>query len=255
MNPGCARGSRFTSTLDEWIEVLADVGIQPWKIVPEDYGLARIPGTMSILVDGDESSLTTAPMSSSVWTAASRAMRWSRPANSPIDRDEDDASVDPTGHLVVYCAAADEERFAHDWIALRHELHSVDINVLPDGALPRLAVTVASGNGVNLLQGRYGPKADYGSWLRPWRTAAVLLLGLVFIGFAGKGVDYYRLTQEEAALRRSSTRNINSSARRYPRGSGPGRRGQFDQARSWHGYRIAGLPRVPARTRSSHAGH
>jgi hypothetical protein len=28
-----------------------------------------------------------------------------------------------------------------------------------------------------------------------------LLLGLVFIGFAGKSVDYYRLIQEEAALR------------------------------------------------------
>ena len=50
------------------------------------------------------------------------------------------------------------------------------------------------------MQGRYGPKADYGSWLRPWRHAAILLLSLVVIGFAGKGVDYYRLTQEEAAL-------------------------------------------------------
>ena len=187
--------------LDEWIEVLADVGIQPWKMVPEDYGLARIPGTMSILVDGDE-----------ILFNDGADIEFSLDGGKPSDalvaagklsdhRDEDDALVDPTGHLVVYCAPADEERFAHDWIALRHELHSVDINVLPDGAMPRLAVTVASGNGVNLLQGRYGPKADYGSWLRPWRTAAVLLLGLVFIGFAGKSVDYYRLTQEEAALR------------------------------------------------------
>ena len=90
---------------------------------------------------------------------------------------------------------------SHDWIALRHELHSVDINLLPDGALPRLAVTVAGGQGVNLLQGRYGPKADYGSWLRPWSKAAMLLFALLIVGFVGKGVDYYRLSQEEAALR------------------------------------------------------
>jgi general secretion pathway protein L len=186
--------------LDAWLELLADTGIQPWKLVPEDYGLARIPGTMSILVDGDdllfndggdvEFSLDGAKPSDALVVAGKLT-----------DREDDDPMADPKGHLIVYCDAADEERFEHDWIALRHELHSVDINLQPDGALPRMAVTVASGNGVNLLQGRYGPKADYGSWLRPWRTAAALLLTLVLIGFAGKGVDYYRLTQEEADLR------------------------------------------------------
>ena len=186
--------------LDAWLELLADASIQPWKLIPEDYGLARIPGTMSILIDGDdllfndggdvEFSLDGAKPSDALVVAGKLT-----------DRDNDDPMADPKGHLVVYCDAADEERFAHDWIALRHELHSVDINLQPDGALPRMAVTVASGHGVNLLQGRYGPKADYGSWLRPWRTAAVLLLTLVLIGFAGKGVDYYRLTQEEADLR------------------------------------------------------
>jgi len=186
--------------LDTSIALLDEAGIQPWKMIPEDYGLARIPGTMSILVDGDdllfndgadiEFSLDNANPSDALVAAGKLS-----------DREDDDPLTDPQGHLVVYCNAADEERLAHDWIALRHELDSVDINLLADGALPRLAVTVASGHGVNLLQGRYGPKADYGSWLRPWRTAAVLLLSLFVIGFAGKGVDYYRLTQEEAALR------------------------------------------------------
>ena len=91
---------------------------------------------------------------------------------------------------------------------MRHELGSVDINLLPDGALARLAVTVASGQGVNLLQGRYGPKADYGSWLRPWRNAAILLLGLGLVGFAAKGVDYYRLTQEQASLKTQFTQEL-----------------------------------------------
>ncbi len=185
--------------LDDWIAQLDDAGIQPWKMIPEDYGLSRIPGTMSVLVDDDsilfndgadtEFSLEGATPSDALVAAGKLS-----------DRNDDDAPPDPSGHLVVYCSDADEERLSHDWIALRHELHSVDINLLPDGALPRLAVTVASGQGVNLLQGRYGPKADYGSWLRPWRNAAVLLLGLVIIAFAGKGVDYYRLTKEEAAL-------------------------------------------------------
>jgi len=185
--------------LDDWLEQLDDVGIQPWKMIPEDYGLARIPGTMSVLVDDDDILFNDGADTEFVLQGAKPSDALAA-AGKLSDRD-DDSPAEPQGHLIVYCDAADEERFSHDWIALRHELHSVDINLLADGALPRLAVTVASGQGVNLLQGRYAPSADYGSWLRPWRYAAILLLSLVVIGFAGKGVDYYRLTQEEAALR------------------------------------------------------
>jgi len=186
--------------LDGWLGQLEEAGITPWKLVPENYGLARIPGTLSVLVDDDCVFFNDG-------ADAEFVMQGATPSDALVaagqltDTADDDAPPEPSGHLVVYCDAADEERLSHDWIALRHELHSVDIKLLPDGALPRLAVTVANGQGVNLLQGRYGPKADYGSWLRPWSKAAMLLLALLVAGFAGKGVDYYRLTQEEAALR------------------------------------------------------
>ena len=58
---------------------------------------------------------------------------------------------------------------------------------------------------MNLLQGRYGPKADYGSLLRPWRRAAILALVFVVFGFIAKGADYWRLMQEEAALQAQFT--------------------------------------------------
>ena len=185
--------------LDLWLSQLEEAGIQPWKLVPEVYGLARIPGTMSVLVDNDCVFFNDGEDTEFVLEGAT-------PSDALVvsgrmtDR-TDDEPPEPSGHLIVYCNEEDEERLSHDWIALRHELHSVDINLLPDGPLPRLAVTVAGGQGVNLLQGRYGPKADYGSWLRPWSKAAMLLLALVMVGFAGKGVDYYRLTQSEAELR------------------------------------------------------
>ena len=186
-------------TLDAWLARFDEAGIQPWKLIPENHGLARIPGTMSALVerdcvmfnDGADTEFAMQGVTpSDVLVAAGR-----------LTERSDDAPPEQAGHLVVHCGAGDEQRLSHDWIALRHELHSVDVRLLPDGVLPRLAVTVASGQGVNLLQGPYGPKADYGSWFRPWTRAAVLLLGLVVAGFATKGVDYWRLTQEEAGLR------------------------------------------------------
>jgi general secretion pathway protein L len=103
--------------------------------------------------------------------------------------------------LLVYCEPADEQQFEQDWNALRHELDSVDIHLLPDGVLPRLAVTVASGAGINLLQGEFGEQTAVGELFRPWRYAAALLLGLVLLGIAGKSVDNYRLGLEEAALK------------------------------------------------------
>jgi general secretion pathway protein L len=72
---------------------------------------------------------------------------------------------------------------------------------LPDGVLPKLAVTVAAGNGVNLLQGQYGKKTEYGSLFMPWKTAAIMLLTLGIIAMALKGLGYYQLQQDEAALR------------------------------------------------------
>lgn len=190
--------------MDEWRAALAEAGISASQIVAENYGLARIPGTMSVLVDKDCVFFNDGADTEFV-------MQGVRPSDTLVaagllgDRSDDNQDGEATGHLVAYCEAADEERLSHDWIALRHELHSVNVNLLPDGVLPRLAVTVASGSGINLLQGKYGEKADYRAQLRPWRNAAVLLLGLVIVGFVAKGVDYYRLSQEEAALQAQFT--------------------------------------------------
>lgn len=192
------------ATLDAWLEQLDEAGIQPWKLVPENYGVARVPGTMSVLVDGTRVMFNDGEDVEFVLEGATPSDALVA-AGKLSDRHDEDDVPEQSGHLVVWCSAEDEERLSHDWIALRHELNSVDINLLPDGALARLAVTVASGQGVNLLQGRYGPKADYGSWLRPWRAAAILLVGLGLVGFAAKGVDYYRLTQEQAELKTQFT--------------------------------------------------
>jgi general secretion pathway protein L len=193
--------------IDGWLEQLNDAGIDPVRLVPENYGLARIPGTLSILVaedcvmfnDGEDLEFVLEGLQPSDALVA---------AHKLPERAHDTASTperEAVGHLLVYCEPEDETRLSHEWLALRQELDSVDINVLPDGVLPRLAVTVATGAGVDLLQGRYGARTDYGAYFKPWRRAAALLLGLLIIGFVGKGVDYYRLSKEENTLQAQFT--------------------------------------------------
>jgi len=75
------------------------------------------------------------------------------------------------------------------------------VKLLPDGVMPRLAVTVATGAGVNLLQGTFAPKREYSGLLRPWRHVAMLLVGLGLVGLAVKVTDYYVLSAQETELR------------------------------------------------------
>ncbi len=186
-------------TLAGWLERLHAAGIQPDKVVPENHGLARTPNTLSLLVaddqvifnDGADMTFVIPGISPSEAIAAAGV----------LDNDEENSAR----HLLVYCDAELNDRYEKDWALLRHELSSVDVNLLPDGVLPRLAVTVASGEGINVLQGQFGPKTEVAEIFRPWKYAAIFLLALGVVGILGKAADYYRLSVEQDALRQQFT--------------------------------------------------
>lgn len=180
-----------------WMERLDSAGIKPAIMTAENQGLAKIPGTLSMIVD-DETIMFNDGVNNEF------VMQNVQPSDVLVvagqlgeKQDEDGAT---SGHAVIFCTPERDQQLAHEWIALRHEMHSVDVNVLPDGVFPKLAVTVAAGNGVNLLQGRYGRKTEYSALFRPWKTAAILLLALGVAGVASKGLDLQRLQEEKTAL-------------------------------------------------------
>ena len=188
----------------EWNELLADADIHASSIIAESYGLARIPGTISMLLvknqvfinDGGDIELVMQDVSPGDALAAIGALDDGSKADSS---EEAQAPLLPH-HVLVFCDAEDEARYQHDWIAMREELGSVDVKLLADGVMPRLAATVATGAGINLLQGVYGAKKEYGSLFRQWKYAAILLLALGVIGIAAKATDYYVLLRQEAEL-------------------------------------------------------
>jgi general secretion pathway protein L len=193
--------------LAEWIEWLTAVGIQPSAMIPDTFGLARIPGTISLLVAGDQvmindgadTELIMQGVSPGDALAAIGALD-ENAADQDSENDEAAMSAMPR-HVLVYCDPADEERYQHDWLAIRHEMESVDVNLLPDGVMPRLAVTVATGAGVNLLQGDFGARPEYSGMFEPWRYAAILLLAFGVVGVAAKATDFFMLKRQEAELK------------------------------------------------------
>jgi general secretion pathway protein L len=199
-------------TLVDWLARLADAGVTPWSVVPENYGLARLPGTISLLVSRDEVMINDG-------ADVEVVMQGVRPGDAlaaigALDdgdaaedaRDDDAAAPAPAApvlprHALVYCDAETDERYRHDWIALRQELETLDVRLLPDGVTPRLAATVATGAGVNLLQGEFATRTEYAPLLRRWRVAAMLLGAFVLTGLLARATDLYFLSREEAALR------------------------------------------------------
>lgn len=181
--------------LEAWLERLEQAGIEAARVVPENHGLARTPNTLSMLVADDVVMFNDGADTQFVLPGISPGEALA--ASGMLDGKDDDAAR----HLQVYCDAAIAPRYEKDWALMRHELSSVDVNLLPDGVLPRLAVTVASGEGVNLLQGRYGAKAEISGLFRPWRHAAMFLGALVVLLLAGKAIDTYRMNVEIDNLR------------------------------------------------------
>jgi general secretion pathway protein L len=82
------------------------------------------------------------------------------------------------------------------------DLHQVETESVDQRqqVLEVLAQGWARGPVINLLQGPYSRSHEWGRLLRPWRaSAALLLVGLLVSGIT-TGVDYYRLSREQAQL-------------------------------------------------------
>jgi type II secretion system protein L len=98
----------------EWLTTLEAAGIFAEKIIPENHGLAKIPGTMSLLVADDYVMLNDG-------AATEFVMQGVKPSEAIAVTGALDES-ESQGHLLVYCEPADETRFEHDWNALRNEM-------------------------------------------------------------------------------------------------------------------------------------
>jgi general secretion pathway protein L len=192
--------------LREWIDSLSQADIVPSSIIADNQGLARIPGTISLLLtenqtyinDGNETDLVLQGLGPREGLMAIGALDTAR-SEEDDDNDDDELSTIPR-HVLVYCEPGEEERYSNELTSIQLEFDSLDLKILPDGILPRLAVTVGTGAGINLLQGEFGPKAEYASLLRPWKYAAILLLAFGATMMTKKLVDYYQLGVLESEL-------------------------------------------------------
>lgn len=191
--------------MEGWIARLHEAGIYPSRLVPDYHGVQSVPNSISLVAagddlmfnDGNELECTVEGVQPSDALALAGLLE---EGESEESEEEEEAAEGASRHLVAWCDEESADRFTHDFNALRNELDSVDVNVMREGAMPRLAATLATGAGINLLQGPYGKKTEFAAVFRPWRLAASLLIGVFVLGLAAKGVDYVQLSRQQEAL-------------------------------------------------------
>lgn len=172
--------------LRNWLQKLSAAGLQPHALVPEVLSLPWDADGWSVLLDNGLALVRTQPLQG--------------------------FACDPENLEVLLNSALDSSEHAprqiriwnHNGVAPAPQLKSeVQIEQLtPEQSL---LMTLAKGyrhdQAINLLQGEFSYKEEYGKLLRPWRIPALLLAALVALLFLTNIIQYLQLSKRNEELR------------------------------------------------------
>lgn len=179
--------------LEGWLADLAAAGIEPQVICSEAEGCPSAPNHLNWLLDERRCLARSGdglPLMLEI-EGVQDALRFG--PEFPGDDGQ-------PRHLSAYLTP--EARLKHNDAleALRPDLATLEVRLLPDGVLPHLAAGVVSREPINLLQGQFAPRTQMDRLWKPWRAAAALLAALVLVMVARDGLELFQLQREEARL-------------------------------------------------------
>lgn len=179
--------------LDAWLTSLAEAGLEAQLICSEAEGCPAAPNHLNWVLDADRCLARSGdglPVLLEI-DSVEEALRFGPgfPGESGSAR-----------HLSVYVTPEGRMRHGEALEALRGELASLEVRILPDGVLPHLAAGIVCREPINLLQGRYAPRTQLDRLWKPWRTAAAMLAMLVVVMVGQQALRLVQLKQTEARL-------------------------------------------------------
>lgn len=179
--------------LEGWRASLADAGLEAQLICSEAEGCPAAPNHLNWVLDADRCLARSGdglPVLLEIGSVE-EALRFG--PGFPGEGGE-------ARHLSVYVTPEGRMRHGEALEAMREELATLELRILPDGVLPHLAAGVVGGEPINLLQGAYAPRTQLDRLWKPWRTAAALLAVLAVVMVGQQALRLVQLTQEEARL-------------------------------------------------------
>lgn len=179
--------------LEGWLANLREAGLDPQVICSEAEGAPAASNHLNWLLDSGRCIARSGDGLPVVVEIGSidEALRYG--PGFPGDADQ-------ARHLSVYLTPAAQAKYGEQLEALRPDMASLEIRLLPDGILPHLAAGVVSSDPINLLQGQFAPRTQLDRLWKPWRAAAALLAVLAVVLVGQEALRLVQLKQEEARL-------------------------------------------------------
>lgn len=175
--------------LRSWIDVLASAGIDAQAIVPDTLCLPDNPGKIVAVID---SGLLLVRVPGSLPVALDA---------EPITESFTLAGLEGEDrHVQLYVSQHDWQHSREMIEALREVTGSLDLQILPDGALPLLASAAVQPGTLSLMQGEFARRAGWRAEWQRWRVAAMLAVAALALHLGVRGYDLVRLYGEEQRL-------------------------------------------------------
>lgn len=172
-----------------WMEALKSAGLDPQALVPEPLCVPDNPGKIVAVLDAGQL-LVRAPGALPVALDA-----------EPLTEAFTLAGLEGEDrHVQLFASQQDWEHSREMIEALREVTGSLDLQLLPDGALPLLAAGATRSDALSLLQGEFARRTGWRAEWQRWRIAAFLALAALALHIGVRGYDLVRLRAEEQRL-------------------------------------------------------
>ncbi len=172
-----------------WLDALAGAGIEPLAVVPDTLCVPDNPGKIVAVIDAGQL-LVRAPGTLPVALDAEPLTE----AFTLAGLEGDDR------HVQLYVSQHDWQHSREMIEALREVTGSLDLQILPDGALPLLAATAVQPESLSLMQGEFARRTGWRAEWQRWRIAALFAIAALVLHLGVRGYDLVRLHSEQRRL-------------------------------------------------------
>lgn len=172
-----------------WLDALKSAGLDPQALVPEPLCVPDNPGKTVAVIDAGQLLVRAPGVLPVALDAEPLTEAFALAGLEGEDR-----------HVQLYVSQQDWQHSREMIEALREVTGSLDLQLLPDGALPLLASGAVRNDALSLLQGDFARRTGWRAEWQRWRIAAFLALAALALHIGVHGFDLIRLRAEEQRL-------------------------------------------------------
>ncbi len=172
-----------------WLDAMGAAGLDPQAVVPDTLCIPDNPGMIVAVIDTGQL-LVRAPGALPVALDA-----------EPLTEAFALAGLEGEDrHVQLYVSQQDWQQSREMIEALREVTGSLDLHLLPDGALPLLAAEAVRPTTLSLMQGAFERRTGWRAEWQRWRIAALLAAAAFLLYVGVHGYDLVRLHGEQQRL-------------------------------------------------------